>query len=53
MLSRSVEEICAWLVDEGEHARAMRQVTPFAGAIDPRTRWRISREIRAALEKAG
>jgi hypothetical protein len=37
-------------VDESEEARALRQVTPFAGAIDPRTRWRIWREVRAALE---
>ena len=50
VLSRSTEDICSWLVDESEHARAMRQVTPFAGAIDARTRWRIWREVRAAME---
>ncbi len=53
VLSQSVEEIRAFLVDKGEPARAMRQVTPFAGAIDPRTRWRIWREVRLAMEQAG
>ena len=53
VLSRSVGEIRAFLVDESEHARALRQVTPFAGVIDPRTRWRIWREVRERLEKAG
>jgi hypothetical protein len=52
VLSRSTEEIRAFLVDEREEARALRQVTPFAGAIDPRTRWRIWREVRASLENA-
>ena len=50
VLSRSVDEIRASLYDGSEHARALRQVTPFAGAIDPRTRWRIWRGVRAALE---
>jgi hypothetical protein len=27
--------------------RALRQCTPFAGVVDPRTRWRIWRETRA------
>ena len=50
LLSRPVEEIRAALLDSGEHARALRQVTPFAGAIDPRTRWRIWRRVRSDLE---
>lgn len=53
VLSRSLSEICAFLVDEGEHARALRQVTPFAGVIDPRTRWRIWRQVREAMESSG
>ena len=51
VLARSTDEICAWLVDGSDHARAMRQVTPFAGVIDARTRWRIWREVREALEE--
>ena len=52
VLSRPLSEICAFLVEESEEARALRQVTPFAGVIDPRTRWRIWREVREAMEKA-
>jgi hypothetical protein len=51
VLSRPLPEIRAFLVDESEEARALRQVTPFAGAIDPRTRWRIWREVREAMER--
>jgi len=52
VLSRPLPEIRSFLVDESEQARALRQVTPFAGAIDPRTRWRIWREVREAMERA-
>jgi len=52
VLSRPLSEIRAFLVNESEEARALRQVTPFAGAIDPRTRWRIWREVREAMERA-
>ncbi len=51
ILSRPLEDIRAKLVEDSERARALRQVTPFAGAIDPRTRWRIWREVREAMEK--
>ena len=47
VLSRPLEELRLVLVDPSEHARALRQVTPFAGFVDPRTRWRIWREVRA------
>ncbi len=36
----------AALVDEGEAMVAMRQSSPFAGALEPRERWRIHREVR-------
>lgn len=52
VLSRPLPEIRAFLVDESEGARALRQVTPFAGVIDPRTRWRIWREVRETMERA-
>jgi hypothetical protein len=51
ILSRLPSEVCAFLVEDSERAHALRQVTPFAGAIDPRTRWRIWREVREAMEK--
>jgi hypothetical protein len=52
VLSRPLADIQAALTEESEKARALRQMTPFAGAIDPRTRWRIWREVREALERA-
>jgi hypothetical protein len=50
ILDRSIEEIAAFLVEETETARALRQVTPFAGFLSARERWRIWREVRASLE---
>jgi hypothetical protein len=52
LLDRPLDELCAFLVDPGEHARAMRQCTPFAGVVDPRTRWRIWREEAERLGMA-
>jgi hypothetical protein len=47
VLSRTPEEIAAFLVDRGEHACALRQVTPFAGVLDPRERWKHWRAVSA------
>ena len=46
-------EIAALLVDSGELARELRQSSPFAGALDPRERWRIWRAVRAAHPELG
>ena len=46
LLERPLEALCRVLVDESERARALRQVTPFAGALDARERWRIWRDVR-------
>lgn len=45
-LDEPLEELCRLLVDESPSARALRQVTPFAGALDARERWKIWREVR-------
>ena len=47
-----LNELLALLVDPSEHARALRQATPFAGFLDPRERWRIWREVRERFESA-
>jgi hypothetical protein len=47
LLNGELDRLCAKLVEESEEANALRQVTPFAGVIDPRTRWRIWREVAA------
>lgn len=48
ILTRSPAEVAAFLIDPDEKARALRQSSPFAFAIDPRTRWRIHRDVARA-----
>jgi hypothetical protein len=38
------------LVDPSEAMRALRQTSPFAGALEPRERWAIWRSVRSAGE---
>lgn len=51
LLAGSPEQLFAFMVDPGERARELRQSTPFAGVLDPRTRWRIHEEVRQRLER--
>lgn len=46
ILSRPLEEVIAAMTDPGEDARALRQASPFAGLVDPRTRWKVWRSVR-------
>lgn len=46
VLSLPFDALSGALVDPSERMAALRQVTPFAGAIDARTRWRVWREVR-------
>lgn len=46
LLAQSLDTIVEQIVDPGETMRAMRQCTPFAGALDPRERWAILRRAR-------
>lgn len=45
-LALSTDELKEALIERSDEANALRQVTPFAGAIDARTRWRLWREVR-------
>lgn len=45
VLRRPPDEIAAFLVADGDDATELRQSTPFAGALDPRERWRIWRSV--------
>ena len=45
ILERSPREIAAFLTDPSEEARWLRSASPFAGALDPRTRLAILRQI--------
>jgi hypothetical protein len=51
LLSLPLDVLCAALVDRSEEARGLRQVSPFAGAIDARTRWAIHRRIGATASR--
>jgi hypothetical protein len=44
LLALPIDDLCTFLVEDTEEARTLRQSTPFAGVIDPRTRWRIWRQ---------
>jgi hypothetical protein len=46
LLASPLPIIQARLVDPGPEGTALRQVTPFAGAISPRVRWKLWREVR-------
>ncbi len=45
ILSRPPPEIARVLVEDNERMRDLRQVTPFAGAVEPQERWQIIREV--------
>jgi hypothetical protein len=45
-LTGTIETVARFLVDEGPRGRSLRQSSPFAGALDPRERWRILRELK-------
>jgi hypothetical protein len=53
VMRRSTSEIVAVLTDAGKHAIGLRQSTPFAGALDPRERWRIWREVGDRMRSSG
>jgi hypothetical protein len=40
-LSLSPDRLNAFLTDPGERATAFRQVSPFAGVLTPKERWRL------------
>ena len=45
LLARPSAEICDKLREPSEHMAALRQVTPFAGVLDARTRWALWRSV--------
>lgn len=52
VLALPPEELALRLVDSSEEAQDLRQVSPFAGALDPRTRWRILRDVSTEVPDA-
>lgn len=45
ILARPPAEIAALLVEDSERMTTLRQVSPFAGVLDARTRWQIWRSV--------
>jgi hypothetical protein len=50
VLSRPIDDVARLLEDRGERARQLRQTSPFAGAIAPRTRWEVWRRYRGGAK---
>ena len=46
LLASQPEEVLSRLVDPGETMCALRQCSPFAGALVARERWRILRQLK-------
>jgi hypothetical protein len=46
ILSGPAGEVAGFLEDPGDRARQLRQTSPFAGFLDPRTRWAVWRQAR-------
>jgi hypothetical protein len=49
LLQRPTPTILTALTEPSQEMHDLRQVSPFAGVLDPRTRWRIRDEVRARL----
>lgn len=50
VLARPVDEVARFLEDPGDRSRQLRQSSPFAGVLDPRTRWAVWRKARRGTE---
>jgi hypothetical protein len=50
VLDRPLEEVVILLTDPSERFRQLRQTSPFAGVLDPRTRWQTWREVGERFE---
>lgn len=50
-LERPVDEVIATLTETAERARRLRRSSPFAGVVDPRTRWEVWRRVSAAAPR--
>lgn len=46
LLEGPLDELIAFLTDDSQTARDYRQSSPFAGALDPRERWKLWRDAR-------
>lgn len=47
LLALDLEDLCKRIVEDDPMMADLRQVSPFAGALDPRERWRLLAAARA------
>lgn len=52
LLARPFPDLLEALVEPTERMHDLRQVSPFAGVLDPRTRWRIHRAVGEGMRRA-
>jgi hypothetical protein len=48
ILAGDAKSVADFLIEKSERATELRQSSPFAGALDPRERWRIWRDTAAS-----
>jgi len=53
ILAMPFEEMLALVVEDSERMTALRQCTPFAGALSPRERWDIYDAFAAGAHHSG
>jgi hypothetical protein len=53
LLQQPLEALRQALTDKGEHMCTLRQASPFAGALDARTRWSILKRPELRPREAG
>lgn len=49
LLERPLDELLRALTSRGEHFDDLRQVSPFAGVLDAKERWRILKRIESEV----
>lgn len=53
LLEGPVDELVAFITSDTQVARDLRQASPFAGALEPRERWRLWREAGTRAASSG
>lgn len=50
LFDRPLDEIVAFVTEDSERARELRQSSPFAGTLSPKERWRVWEDVRQRCE---
>jgi hypothetical protein len=52
LLAADAVAVAQAITEDSERGRALRQCTPFAGALEPRERWRLWAAVREEFERS-